>query len=389
MVEPFYFTQIPQIHFGAGKLSILPQKVKTYGNRILLITGKSSFILSKKGNALLKTLSDEGIVYEIISFGGEPSASFINEICKTYCYSAYDAVVSIGGGSVIDAGKAISAMLTVDEPIDSFLEGSATFKNHPGTKLPFIAIPTTAGTGSEATKNAVISEIGQNGFKRSLRHNNFVPDMAIIDPELTLNCPAHVTAASGLDAFTQLFESYVSTQSSALTDALAFDGIIKVRKSLQKAFYTPNDIDARTDIAYAALLSGITLAHAGLGAVHGFASSLGATFDIPHGVICGTLLGAVNRINIDELLKMNHPVIEKYALVGKLFSSTENKNNEYYVRALADSLDKLIDELQIPQLHKYGVTTTDTKAIATKTSNKNNPVNLTPLQLETILNSRI
>jgi alcohol dehydrogenase class IV len=390
MVGAFNFSKIPEIHFGNNKLTLLPQKVKYFGGKLLLVTGKSSFIQSKKGNALLKFLSDEGIVYEIISFGGEPTASFIDEVCKTYCYSAYNVVVSIGGGSVIDAGKAISAMLTVDEPIETYLEGSSTFKPHPGSKLPFIAIPTTAGTGSEATKNAVISQIGENGFKRSLRHNNFVPDLAIIDPELTVNCPPIVTSASGLDAFTQLFESYVSTQSSAFTDGLSYDGMVHVQKSLRKVYSDPHDIDARTDMSYAALLSGISLAHAGLGTIHGFASSIGAAFDIPHGVICGTLLGEVNRFNIELLSKSdNFLVLQKYVQIGKLFSDVQGKSDEYYIHSLVDSINTLINDLQIPKLSKFGVSITDSKQIALKTSNKNNPINFSVSQLETILNNRI
>ena len=189
-----------------------------------------------------------------------------------------DVVLSTGGGSVIDAGKAVSAMLRVEGSVAEYLEDVGTRK-HPGTKVPFVAVPTTAGTGCEATRNAVLSRVGPDGFKKSLRHDNFLPDAAVVDPVLTLSCPPDITAACGLDALTQLLESFVSTKASVLTDVLALSGLEHIGNSLVPACTNSGqDIDMRANLSYAALMSGITLTSAGLGTVHGFASSIGGLF---------------------------------------------------------------------------------------------------------------
>ena len=234
----------------------------------------------------------------------------------------------MAGGSVMDAGKAVSAMIPVEGSITQYLEGVGD-REHPGTKIPFIAMPTTSGTGSEMTKNAVISEVGEHGFKKSLRHTNFIPEMAIIDPEMMLSCPAGLTAASGMDAFTQLLESYVSRQANPMTDALALQGLKQIKNYLLRAYLEgDNNIEARSGMALAAMFSGITLAHAGLGLVHGFASPLGAYFDIPHGVVCGTLMAPVFAYTIENLIDQpDHPAIHKLVIVSKVFADFKYKTD--------------------------------------------------------------
>ena len=194
-------------------------------------------------------------------------------------------------------------------------------KDHPGTKIPFIAVPTTSGTGSEATKNAVISRVGKDGFKKSLRHDNFVPDIALVDPELTLSCPQNITAASGMDCFTQLTEAYLSTKSNEYTDALAFEGLKAIKSSLLRTYRDGNDIEARSGMSFAALTSGICLANAGLGVIHGFASSIGGLYNIPHGIVCGTLMAVSNELTVRRLREIpgSTDCPEKVCIAGKTF----------------------------------------------------------------------
>jgi len=251
--------------------------------------------------------------------------------------------------------------------------------------VPFIAVPTTSGTGSEATKNAVLSVIGENGFKNSLRHDHFIPDIAIVDPELTVGCPPNITAASGMDALCQLLESYMSDASGPMTDALALSGLDCAAASLEDlCTREPFNVDKRAKMSYAALMSGITLANAGLGVVHGFASSIGGLFDIPHGVLCGTMLPEAVHISIQEAFKdkqANGWMIRKFATVGELFCGMVSKDDEKTCAALSDYLFRLKQTLKLPGLSRFGVTKTDAERIAAKTSNKNNPVKLTREQL--------
>ena len=389
MVKPFLFAKVPQIIFRNGGISVLPDHISTRGRRLALVTGKNSFTGSPAAERLFDDLKKKKIDYHIISIHGEPSPEDIDKAVNVLNDKGIDAVAGIGGGSVIDAGKAISAMINRSESIVRFLEGVGDM-DHPGTKLPFIAIPTTSGTGSEATKNAVISKIGINGFKKSLRHDNFVPDLAIVDPELTLNCPHDITAASGMDCFTQLTEAYLSDKSNEYTDALALEGLKAIKLSLKRTCLDGHDIEARTGMSFAALTSGICLANAGLGIVHGFASSVGGRYNIPHGLVCGTLMAVSNGLNVRELRKLpgNPAALNKYSFLGKLFLETTGKTNNYYIDGFIDYLYKLTDDLHLPGLKKYGVDEKDIPSICAITENKNNPVKLNMDNLQEILSAR-
>jgi len=364
--------------------------LKDHGNRILVLTGFRSFKQNPEIQRMFSLLDQRKFTLHFESISREPTPSDIDGITQKYEPDSIDIVLAIGGGSVLDSGKAVSAMLPAGGSVRDYLEGVGT-KTHSGAKKYFVALPTTAGTGSEATSNAVISETGANGFKKSLRHENFVPDCAVVDPVLALNCPADITASSGMDAFTQLVESYVSLKANSYTDALALDGIARIKDSITNAVSNGTDLEARSGMAYAAFISGITLANAGLGLTHGFASSIGGFFFAPHGTICGTLMGTVNRFNITMLLQQDGISVthNKYATLGKLFSGEHDRDLNWYMNFAADYMEILTEKLQIRRLGDFGITGQDLDRIAAVTDHKANPVKFDREQLTEILKTRL
>lgn len=390
MVKPFQFARLPKIQFGCGKIAELPAFVKSYGSSVLLVTGRSSFMSSTHSNKLLGAFKKNNISYNHIVVSGEPSPEIIDEAVVRFSNINVNVVVAVGGGSVLDAGKAISAMLYRNESVVVFLEEVGN-RYHPGTKIPFIAIPTTSGTGSEATKNAVISRIGITGYKKSLRHDNFVPDVALVDPELTIHCPQDITSASGMDCFTQLTEAFLSVKSNEYTDALAIEGLKAIKSSLTDSYINGQNIEARTGMSFAALTSGICLANAGLGVVHGFASAVGGMYNIPHGLICGTLMAASNEVNVRELRRssINTPALKKYEILGKLFLDKEGKSEQYYIDGFIAYLHNLTYDLHLSGLRDYGLEEKDIELICTKTEIKNNPVKLAVEDLAEIIFKRL
>jgi len=389
----FNFARNPKIVFGAGKHGGLPDLIESFGKTVLLVTGSGSYRSSSKWDDLLCALKKKSIEHFHVTVSGEPSPELVDGAVQEHRDRNIEVVVSWGGGSVMDAGKAISAMLTQSGPVKHFLEGVGTGAVHSGEKKPFIALPTTSGTGSEATKNAVLSSVGEHGYKKSLRHDNFVPDVAMIDPELMTSCPPYVTASCGLDAFTQLLESFVSINASPMTDTLAWSGIEAVKENLIPACTDmAHDVNVRAGMAYAALTSGITLANAGLGIVHGLASPLGGYFDIPHGVACGTLLGAATDMTIEKLIGthgFNHPALFKYAKVGVLLSGLADRDVGMGCKMLLKRIDEMIERLSMPRLGKFGITESDLGRIIDGTSNKANPIALDRDEIERVLRERL
>jgi len=390
MVNAFQFARLPLIYFGCGRMSLLPGLVRQYGSSVILVTGRKSFIESVNAFRLLEAFGDRGIAYHLVSVRGEPSPDLIDDTVSRFRDTSPSAVVSIGGGSVVDAGKAISAMMQMPDSVKNYLEVVGT-KEHPGTKIPFIALPTTSGTGSEATKNAVLSSVGINGFKRSLRHENFVPDIAVIDPELTLECPRDITSASGTDCFTQLVESYLSVKACTYTDALAAEGLMAIKRSLLRSFTDGSDSEARTDMSFAALTSGICLANAGLGTVHGLAGTIGGLYNIPHGLVCGTLMAVANEVNVRELRKgpSGSEALAKYAALGRIFIDGGGGSDDYYIDGFISYLHELTDALDLPGLRKFGLNQNDIRIISSETDNKNNPVRLAHDELVEIMSRRL
>lgn len=389
MILPFTFNSLPKIIFGPGVCSQIALAVSQYGSKTVLITGGQSFTSSPYYRKLQEDLVHHNITHTTKNITTEPSPKVIDKIVAQLKSENISSVVSIGGGSVLDAGKAISAMLKEDGSVMDFLEGVGT-KTPSGRKIAFIAVPTTSGTGSETTSNAVLSMVGPMGFKKSLRHDNYIPDIAIVDPKLTLSCPPSLIATCGMDCFTQLVEGYLSTNASCLTDTFALQGIEAIARSLTLAYQDNENIEARSDLAYAAMLSGVVLANAGLGTVHGFASAVGGLIPVPHGVVCGTLMAPANRLTLTRLRQsdVENPAFQKYCILGKIFSDKSQQSDTWYQDHFINILTTMSSTLKIPDMSKYQITDETMEKILSNTGNKYNPVDFDRNDLQTILMSK-
>lgn len=391
----FSIARLPRIEFGAGILQKLPDIIDSYGHHILLVTGAHSFTNTQHWQFLIDQFKQRGITWQHATIAEEPSPALIDELAKTYANNDCAAVVGIGGGSALDAAKAIAGLLRVQRSVMDYLEGVGPELPYQGPAVPFIAVPTTAGTGSEATKNAVLSVQGENGFKKSFRHDKLVAEYAIVDPDLLVSCPPGVIAANGMDALTQLLESYVSTKAGPLTDALAISGLKSVRDALIPLYHQQGELaQHREKMAYGALLSGITLAQTGLGSVHGLASPLGAFYPIPHGVVCGTLVAAATRANIRSM-QMHEPTnlaLAKYQHVAEILCGKLFNNPEAAFSALIDLLVQWTEALTLPRLSHYGLQPAHLDKIIAHcrgSSMKTNPVVLNDEEIRQILLERL
>ena len=392
-IAPFSIARLPRIEFGTGRLNSLPALASPFGRRMVLVTGAASFSNSAPWSSLKRELEAAGFRWHHVRVADEPSPEMVDGAVQQLAGEAVDVVVGIGGGSVLDAAKAIAGLLPHGNTVMDHLEGVGRGLPYEGPATPFIAVPTTAGTGSEATKNAVLSRRGRDGFKKSFRHDSLVPEYAIIDPSLLTTCPPAQIAANGMDAFTQLLESYVSTRANPFTDALAWSGMAAAHCGLWDAWRggnTPQAEQGRAAMAYAALLSGITLAQAGLGSVHGLAAPLGARFPIPHGVACGALLAAATAVNISALQRRepHSPALPKYARVGRLLAADPALEDGAAREALIEVLGSWTQQLEIPRLGAYGVDAQQFPAIVADSggnSMKTNPIVLTDGEITEIL----
>jgi alcohol dehydrogenase len=393
-ITDFSLARLPRIEFGSGSVAKLPGIARGYGTHALLVTGAGSLKSSPFWPAVTTGLRAQGISWLHLAIPGEPSPQMVDEAVRALHSEQIGVVIGIGGGSALDAAKAIAGLLKPGNSVMDHLEGVGPELPYAGPATPFIAVPTTAGTGSEATKNAVLSVQGTDGFKKSFRDDKLVAEYALVDPDLLATCPPAVIAANGMDAFTQLLESFVSSGAAPFTDSLAWGGMKAARDGLLALYANAGDATARERMAYAALVSGITLAQVGLGSVHGLAAPLGAFFPIPHGVACGTLVGTATRININSLRAREpaHPALEKYAQVGRLLSKKGQLGQEAAHAALLDFLDAWTRELKLPTLAHYGVRHADIPRIVANSrgsSMKTNPVLLGDSEIAAILTARI
>ncbi|NWG31603.1 MAG: iron-containing alcohol dehydrogenase [Rhodocyclaceae bacterium] len=392
MFPPFSIGRLPRIEFGSGAVQKVPALAAGYGTRLLLVTGQRSFLESPHAPPLFEALRQRGCSWETLRVAGEPTVAFVDDAVARLRGEEFAAVIGIGGGSVLDAAKAIAGLLKPGNSVLDHLEGVGPELPYRGPATPFIAVPTTAGTGSEVTKNAVIGEPGK--FKKSFRDEQLVAQWAIVDPDLLASCAPPLIAADGMDAFTQLLESFVSRRANPLTDALARSGIMAVKDGLLPFYHDPADAAARQKMAYAALVSGICLANTGLGAVHGLAAPLGACFPIPHGLACGTLLATTTAVNIEALKQRSpdSPALPKYAEIGRRFAMQKGLNGDAARAHLLDTLRQWERALALPRLSACRVTSADFPRLVAHcrgSSMKTNPVELTDAEIEYILAERL
>jgi alcohol dehydrogenase len=396
----FQLARIPPVHFGPGKLAGLPRVAAGFGRRALLVTGAASLRASGRLESLRGALADAGLAAVPLAVDAEPTAAFVDAARDALRGEGLELVIGIGGGSVIDAAKALSAMLPHRNSVVDHLEDVGRNVPHGGVKLPYIAVPTTSGTGGEMTKNAVLGAKGAAGFKKSLRHENLIPDAVVVDPELMLSCPPPVTAACGMDAFTQLLEPYLSPASSPAVDALVLSALERVRDCLLPACGAgAGDVEVRSGMAYASLVSGVALANAGLGVVHGLASPIGGWFPAPHGAICGTLVASATAANLRALRAQAARGgsgaggaargLSRYAALGRLFGGRADRDDAWNGDHLAERLREWTEALALPRLGAYGMTEADLDRVADHAANRNNPVRLTRDEIRALVAERL
>jgi alcohol dehydrogenase class IV len=378
----FEFATADWIIFGVNSAKRIADNALTLGNKPLIVTGENQ----NRCKFLLDDFTKKNIKLEIFSVNGEPTTKVVTECLNLAKRIKTDVIIGIGGGSAIDTGKAVSALITNGGELLDYLEVIGRGKPITKATIPFIAVPTTAGTGTEVTKNAVIKS-NEHSVKVSLRSPFMLPDIAILDPVLTYSMPKKVTASTGLDAFTQVMEPYVSIKANMLTDAICKEGLKRISRSLLKAFNNPADAKAREDMCIGSLFGGIALANAKLGAVHGFAGPMGGMIDVPHGVVCGILLPYVIKANIKALQerKPNSVVFKKYEKVAKIVTKKEKAKP----KDLILWTDELYEKLNMPHLSEVDLKEEQIEELIGKAkisnSMKGNPIVLTDEELKGII----
>lgn len=371
----FEFATAARIVFGAGSVREVAPAAKSMGRRALLVTGASGELLAK-----------HGLEGPVLGVEAEPTLELVRRGVELALAERCDLVIGLGGGSAIDAGKAVAALLSNGgDPLD-YLEVVGAGRGLHTPSAPFIAVPTTAGTGAEVTRNAVLSS-PEHRFKASLRSLWMLPRLAVIDPELTFDLPPAITASTGLDALTQLIEPYVSVRSNPMTDLYCLEGINRVARSLRRAYADGHDAAARTDMSLASLLGGLALANAGLGVVHGFAAPIGGAFAAPHGAVCAALLPHGMDVNI-RALRARAPDSEplgRFETVARILTGDASAAAENGVAWAS----RICREFRVPPLRSYGIRKEHLAALvenaAKASSMKGNPIPLSTGELHQIL----
>jgi alcohol dehydrogenase class IV len=378
----FEFATATRVIFGPGVLREVGPLARRFAPRALVVAGANP----RRAEPLLSLLRESGVAAITFPVPGEPEIETVQQGVALAKQENCGVVISFGGGSALDAGKAIAAMLSNTGELLDYLEVIGCGKALTEPSAPFIAIPTTAGTGSEVTRNAVLASRA-HGIKVSLRSPFMLPRVAVVDPELTYDLPPAVTASTGLDALTQLIEPYVCSRANPMTDALCVEGIRRAARSLRAAFADGRNAAARTDMAVASLFGGLALANAGLGAAHGFAGPIGGQFPAPHGAVCAALLPQVMEANL-RALRQRQPAAEtlrRYEEVARLLTGSATTTAESGV----EWVRKLVADLGIPSLGHYGLKPEHMAELVEKASQassmKANPIVLTRDELAGIL----
>ena len=382
----FEFATATRIVFGPGTLREAGQHAQAMGSRAFVVTGRSV----DRAHRLLAALDSSNISHVIFPIVGEPTTEIVMAGLERARQEQCDLVIGFGGGSAIDGGKAIAAMLANPGELFDYLEVVGRGKPLAHPSVPYIAIPTTAGTGAEVTRNAVLAS-SKHRVKVSLRSPLMLPQLAIVDPELTCKLPPALTASTGLDALTQLIEPYVSVRANPMTDTLCVEGLRRAARSLRRAFENGDDRAAREDMAVASLFGGLALANAALGAVHGFAAPIGGMFSTPHGVVCAALLPHVMEMNLRALRQRtpDSESLRRYDEVARIVTGRHEavaEDGVCWVRELCAAL-------QIEPLRRYGLSVEDLPVFSEKataaSSMKGNPIVLTADELREILRRAI
>lgn len=378
----FEFATATHILFGPGTLAEVPALAQGMGRKALVVTGRST----NRAEPLLRGIAERGMDALTFPVHGEPTTDIVCEGSKEALAAGCDLVVGLGGGSALDAGKAVAALVTNGCDPYEYLEVIGKGRSLHEPPVPYIAVPTTAGTGAEVTRNAVLLA-PDHKIKVSLRSPLMLPRLAVVDPELTYNLPAALTASTGLDALTQVLEPYVSRMANPVTDAFCLEGLGRAARSLRRACEQGNDPAAREDMALTSLLGGLALANAKLGAVHGFAGLIGGLFPAPHGAICARLLPFVMEANIHALQERQpgNDALQRYDDVARMLTGDESATGADGVAWVLS----LVEDLHVPPLSAYGMTVADFPAlietVAKTSSMKGNPIPLNPSELEAIL----
>jgi len=378
----FEFATATRIIFGQGTLQEVAPLAAEMGSNAFVLTGRTT----KRAEPLIEQLNKIGIKCVTFNVPGEPTTAIVKAGVREARQAKSDLVIGIGGGSVLDTGKAVAAMLTNSGELEDYLEVVGRGKPITQPPAPYIAIPTTAGTGAEVTRNSVLG-VPEHWVKVSMRSPLMLPRLAVVDPELTHSMPPSITASTGLDALTQVMEVYVSNKANPLTDGVCRVGLKRAARSLRRAHEDGRDAAAREDMALVSLLGGLALANAKLGAVHGFAGPLGGMLSAPHGVICAKLLPYVMETNVQALQKRaaDSPALARYDEVAQFLTEKARASATDGVAWVQD----LCAALKVPPLAEFGLKEEDFPAVAAKSrkssSMKGNPITLTDDELMEIL----